>query len=127
LCKFIKKNKGILITIDYGYDQLISNFTLQTISNHKKTHLFENIGNQDITAYVNFNELKDIAKKNKLNIDLYCTQKEFLIAHGLKERKKRLQKNKSEDKIKNIELEYARLTKKSEMGEIFKVLIVSWF
>ena len=125
VCKFLRKNKGIFITIDYGYNDPLKNFSLQTIHNHKKTHLFENIGNQDITAYVNFNDFIDIASQYNLKIDLFCNQNEFLIGCGLKQRKEKLQKNKNNKTIKKIELEYERLTKKSQMGKIFKVLIVS--
>ena len=57
ICKFIKKNKGIFITIDYGYIDPPKHFSLQTVCNHKNTHLFENIGNQDITTHVDFEEL----------------------------------------------------------------------
>ncbi len=31
VCKYIKKNSGICITIDYGYKNLPNNFTLQSI------------------------------------------------------------------------------------------------
>ena len=86
---------GVCITIDYGYKEPPNNFSLQTIYNHKKTHLFENLGNQDITAHVNFDELMNIACKYELKIDLFCNQKDFLNGCGLKERKGELQKNKS--------------------------------
>ena len=125
VCKFIKKHKGVFITIDYGYKNLPSYFTLQTIFNHKKTHLFENIGNQDISAHVNFDEFIDIAKDNDLKIDLFCTQREFLITCGIKKRKDKLEKNKNEEAIKNLNLEYERLINKYQMGELFKVLVIS--
>ena len=125
VCKYIKKNSGICITIDYGYKDPPKNFSLQTIYNHKKTHLFENVGSQDITAHVNFNEFMNIAYKYKLKIDLFCNQKDFLIGSGLNERKAELQKNKNQKTFKKIELDYERLTNKFQMGEIFKVLIVS--
>ncbi|MDC0057650.1 SAM-dependent methyltransferase [Pelagibacteraceae bacterium] len=125
ICQYIKKNKGIFITIDYGYKKPQSYLSLQTIYNHNKTHLFENIGSQDITAHVNFDEFYNIAYKYELKIDLYCTQKDFLIGFGLKERKKKLQKNKSEKAYKKIEFDYERLTDKTQMGEIFKVLVIS--
>ena len=125
ICKFIKKNKGVFITIDYGYKDPPNYFTLQTLYNHKKTHLFENLGNQDITSHVNFEELINIAKKNSLKLELYCSQKDFLISCGMKERKDKLQINKSKKIIENLELDYDRLTNKSKMGEIFKVLVVS--
>tara|TARA_Y100001970_G_scaffold288248_1_gene415022 strand:- start:1683 stop:2726 length:1044 start_codon:yes stop_codon:yes gene_type:complete len=127
VCKFIRKNKGIFFTIDYGYNIPPKEFSLQAIYKHKKTHLFENLGKQDITAHVNFGELIDIAKKNKLNIDFYCTQKDFLMSLGIKERKEKLQKNKSKKNIENIQFDYERLVSDSQMGELFKVLLVSCF
>lgn len=125
ICKIIKKNKGVFVTIDYGYKNPPNYLTLQTIYNHKKTHLFENIGNQDITAHVNFDELINVANKNNLKIDIFCTQRDFLIAYGIKERKEKLQKNKNKETIKNLNLEYERLINKSQMGEVFKFLVVS--
>jgi len=125
ICKIIKKNKGIFVTIDYGYKDPPNYLTLQTIYNHKKTHLFENLGNQDITAHVNFDELMNVANKNNLKIDIFCTQRDFLIAYGIKERKNKLQKNKNKETIKYLNLEYERLINKSQMGEIFKFLVVS--
>ena len=125
ICKFIKKNKGIFITIDYGYKKPPDHLTLQTVSNHKKTHLFENIGNQDITAHVNFDELINIANNNDLDLDIYCSQKEFLISCGIEQRKEKLKINKNQKKTKNLDLEVDRLINGSKMGEIFKVLVIS--
>ncbi len=125
VCKFIKKNRGLFVTIDYGYKNPPSHLSLQTIYNHKKTHLFENIGKQDITSHVNFDELIHIAHKHDLKIDIFCTQKDFLITCGIQERKNYLEKNKNELIAKNLESGYQRLIDKSQMGEIFKVLVVS--
>jgi SAM-dependent MidA family methyltransferase len=127
VCSFIKKHKGVFITIDYGYKNPPNHLSLQTIYQHKKTHLFENIGNQDITAYVNFDELIIIAKKYNLKIETFCSQKDFLISCGIQERKKNLLKNKSDETINKINTEYDRLIENSQMGEIFKVLVISCF
>ena len=127
LCKFIKQHKGIFVTIDYGYQNPPNHLSLQTIFRHKKTHLFENIGNQDITAHVNFGELIFIAKELDLNIDIFSSQKDFLISCGIKERIKNLKKNKEEKTIRNLNSAYNRLVNESQMGEIFKVLIISCF
>ncbi len=125
ICEFIKKNKGVFVTIDYGYKNPPNILSLQTIYNHKKTHLFENIGNQDITAHVNFDELINLAIKKDLHVDLFCSQKDFLTTFGIEERKKNLQKNKNITTIKNLDSEYERLVDSSQMGEVFKVLVIS--
>ena len=127
VCKFIKQNKGVFITIDYGYKTLPNHLSLQTIYQHKKTHLFENIGNQDITAHVNFDKLILIANEYDLKIETFCSQKDFLISCGIEERKINLIKNKSDETIKKINAEYDRLVDNYQMGEIFKVLIISCF
>ena len=125
ICKFIKKNKGIILTIDYGYLEPINHFSLQTLYRHKKSHLFDHPGDQDITAFVDFGELINIAIKNNLKIDTYCSQKDFLLANGLYQRKINLQKNKDTTLIEDLEKDFKRLTDKSQMGRDFKVLIVS--
>ena len=127
ICSYIKKHKGVFITIDYGYKNPPNHLSLQTIYQHKKTHLFENIGNQDITAHVNFDKLISIANKYKLKIETFCSQKDFLISCGIKERKKNLLKNKSDEIIKKINVEYDRLVDNSQMGKMFKVLVISCF
>ena len=127
ICSYIKKHKGVFITIDYGYKNPPNHLSLQTIYQHKKTHLFENIGNQDITAHVNFDKLISIANKYNLKIEIFCSQKDFLISCGIQERKKNLQKNKSDEVIKKINAEYIRLVDNSQMGKMFKVLVISCF
>ncbi len=125
LCKHICKNKGLIIVIDYGYELPIKNFTLQSISNNKKTHIFDNLGMQDITSLVNFGELEDIAKQFNLKIVSYCTQRDFLIANGIIERSKKLKKNLTKQNKTMIEKQLHRLTSNHSMGKDFKFLIVS--
>ena len=127
VCKFIKEHKGVFITIDYGYKNPPDYFSLQTVYHHKKTHLFENIGNQDITAHVNFDALLFIANQYNLKIDTFCSQRDFLISSGIEERMKKLQKNKNQEDIRNLNSAYNRLVSNSQMGEIFKVLVISCF
>ena len=125
LCEHIYKNKGMIILIDYGYNTPIQNFTLQSVSAHKKTHIFDNIGLQDITSLVNFGELINITKKFNLNIVSYCSQRDFLITNGILERKEILKKNLPKAKKEMIEQQFERLTDKNSMGKDFKFFIVS--
>ena len=125
LCKHIFKNKGMIILIDYGYESPVKNFTLQSVSGHKNTHIFDNIGLQDITSLVNFGELINIAKQFNLNVVSYCNQRDFLITNGIQERKEILKKNLPEIKREIIEQQFYRLTDKNSMGKDFKFFIVS--
>ena len=125
LCKHIYLNDGLIILIDYGYKNPIKNFTLQSTYNHKKTHLFDNLGLQDITSHVDFNELINIAKEFNLKAISYMTQRNFLISNGIFIRKEKLKKNVIKEKKEIIEKEYIRLTDNKKMGGNFKVLIIS--
>ena len=125
ICEYITKSSGTFIIVDYGYDKLPEHFTLQSIFNHKPSNLFDNLGNQDITSLVDFKIFIDIAKKYKINIDTYCNQKEFLLANGLHERKKKIVKKCTPEQIKIIEAGYDRLIDEKQMGSIFKFLVLS--
>ncbi len=125
ICRYLKKNRGLCILIDYGYNNKIKNFTLQAIYNHKKTSIFENIGQQDISSHVNFNELIEIAKQNKLQINEFISQREFLIKYGILERKKKLLTNNSRLNKNLLNEEVDRLINVDRMGNLFKCLVVS--
>ena len=114
------KNKFVC-NLHSGWKGSLNNISQQAIK------LFENLGNQDITAHVNFDKLIFIANKYNLKIDTFCSQKDFLISCGIQKRMESLQKNKSEEIIKNLNSSYYRLVDNSQMGEIFKVLIISCF
>jgi len=125
ICKYLKKNRGICILIDYGYNKKLKNFTLQAIYNHKKTSIFENIGQQDISSHVNFNELIEIAKQNKLQINEFVSQRDFLIKYGILERKKKLLTKNSNLNKNLLDEEVDRLINVDRMGNLFKCLVVS--
>ena len=74
---------------------------------------------------INFKRLIEIAKEHNLNIYTFCSQKEFLLSHGIKERKNIILEkcnNKQKDIIKKG---YERLIDEKNMGSLFKVLIVT--
>ncbi len=125
ICKHIKKNRGVCILIDYGYNKKIKNFTLQAIYNHKKTSIFENIGQQDISSHVNFNELIEIAKQQKLKIKEFVSQRDFLIKYGILDRKKKLLSKNLNLKKNLLDEEVDRLINVDRMGNLFKCLVVS--
>ena len=125
ICKYLKKNRGLCILIDYGYNKELKNFTLQAIYNHKKTSIFENIGQQDISSHVNFNELIEIAKQNKLQINEFVTQRDFLVKYGILERKKKLLIKNSNLNKNLLDEEVDRLINVDRMGNLFKCLVVS--
>ena len=125
LSKFVIKNGGGLLFIDYGYDNLKSFNTIQAIKNHQKTNFLENKGDSDITHLINFGFLKKMLKINKLKISGYTTQGEYLKKIGIFERAEIISKN--QDFIKKADIFYRikRLTNENGMGKRFKVLFAS--
>jgi SAM-dependent MidA family methyltransferase len=116
-------NKGIAINIDYGYYQNNFKDTLQAIKNHKYSNILENIGNSDITSYVNFYQLAKISLENQLNVN-FMTQRDFLLSNGLELRKKILLQSLTNNQ-NNINKSIERLIDNKQMGNLFKVMISS--
>ena len=125
LSKSIKGTKGIALIIDYGCFTCNNfNDTLQALKNHKYSNIFKDLGQSDITAHVNFAYLKEIAQKENLQTWL-INQKEFLESLGIEIRRKNLIKDKSTKEQDLINSSINRLIDKDQMGELFKVLILS--
>jgi len=124
ISKIIEKNKGGLLIIDYGYDKKKMENTLQAIHKKNFSKVLENIGKSDITYKINFHIINNIIKSfYKLSIN-YTTQKEFLTNLGIYERAEIISKNKSFSKKIDIFYRLKRLTNESEMGKLFKVMLI---
>jgi SAM-dependent MidA family methyltransferase len=83
-------SKGFLLTIDYGYSareyysEERTKGTLLCYHRHQfNEDPFSNIGEQDITAHVNFSSLKKWGKEFGLRTIGYCPQGTFLISSGI--------------------------------------------
>lgn len=120
----IKRNKGCMLTIDYGFLKTEFISTLQSLKAHKKNEVLENAGEADITYLVNFELLFHIAQNEGLTAFPPITQKEFLISIGILEKMKlSLEREKDEAKKLLIEQSTERLISESQMGSLFKVFI----
>ena len=123
-------NNGIIMIIDYGYnsqeyflDDRMEG-TLVCIHNHQPN--FDpliNIGSQDISSFVNFSHISNLAVKNGLTVDGYLPQSSLLLNLGILEifetKDYRADKKVDElNKLKNILLP-------NTMGEIFKTLVLT--
>ncbi len=113
--------EGCILLIDYGYDKPKNKDTLQSVINHKKNELFNNLGNADITSHVNFSLLNEFFKKNKLKIKKTITQKEFLEKMGIMKRAEMLSKKMTFREKTNLYLRLKRLLSPKMMGNLFKV------
>lgn len=125
ICKHISIVYGMIIIIDYGYLDRPNHFTLQSIYNNKKSNVLDNPGLQDITSLVDFNQLITIGKSYNLKVDIFSTQREFFLSHGIKERAKKIMINSTKQQKNIIRNGLKRLIDKNNMGSLFKVLVIS--
>ena len=124
ILKFIKRNKGGLLIIDYGYFAEKMKDTLQAIHKKKYSKVLENIGKSDITYNINFYYIKKIAKKMKeLNVN-FTSQKKFLNKMGIQQRAEMISKNKTFTEKTDIFYRLKRLIHEKEMGDLFKVMLI---
>ena len=124
ILKIVKKNKGGLLIIDYGYFAKKMKNTLKAIHDKKHSTVLENIGNSDITYNINFHLISKIANNfSDLNI-CYTSQKKFLTNLGIYERAEIISKNKTFNDKADIFYRLKRLVDENQMGKIFKVMLI---
>jgi cyclopropane-fatty-acyl-phospholipid synthase len=122
--KFVKKNKGGLLIIDYGYFSKRMKDTLQAIYKKKHSKVLENIGQSDITYSINFFLIKKIAENFRgLNAN-FTSQKKFLTSLGINKRAEIISKNKTFTEKADIFYRLKRLINEKEMGDLFKVMLI---
>tara|TARA_Y100000741_G_scaffold5002_1_gene4211 strand:+ start:256 stop:1383 length:1128 start_codon:yes stop_codon:yes gene_type:complete len=120
---------GVIFIIDYGYHSseyfLKDRYegTLVCIHNHSPNfNPLINIGRQDISTFVNFTHIANIAKSLNLLVDGYISQSSFLINLGVLDI---FEEKKYSEEQKIIELNRLKnLLLPNTMGEIFKVLVL---
>jgi len=121
--------KGFVLTIDYGYpsSELYQSYhrlgTMVCYNKHTVNDLpYNNIGQQDITAHVNFSALKFWGAKHGLNNCGFTNQSQFLLGLGLTEHLRKLEEHEknSFEVRKKLMLVHTLLM---SMGKKFKVLI----
>ena len=120
----INTSGGLGLVVDYGYSKAGFGDTFQAISSHKFTDVLENPGNADLTAHVDFPDLKARAEVAGLKVLGPITQGEFLQNIGIEHRAGQLLKGASKKQEKEILAAVERLVMDSEMGDLFKVLVL---
>ena len=88
-------------------------------------NVLDQIGNSDITYSLNFNILKKIIKNFKLKCQGITTQRNFLINLGIEQRAEILSKNLPFSKKAVIYYRLNRLVNKNQMGNLFKVMLIT--
>ncbi|MCE5194255.1 MAG: SAM-dependent methyltransferase [Nitrospiraceae bacterium] len=120
--------EGFILTIDYGYpswDYYSEERNRGTLLCYYKHQIsedpYQNIGEQDITAHVNFSSVKKWAEELGIKTIGFCQQGAFLLGLGIDKSISNIYKTSSDyfaeiDKIKNLILP-------GTIGETHKVMI----
>ena len=124
ISNFVKKNRGGLLIIDYGYFNKKMKNTLQAISNKNFSNVLKNVGNSDITHLINFNLFNNIVNKiGELN-SITTTQGSFLTKMGINQRAEIVSKNLTFLKKADLYYRLKRLVDDKQMGALFKVMLI---
>ncbi len=122
ILRVIKKFKGGLLLIDYGYFGNLNTSSLQSVRKHKKNNLLENMGDSDITSLVNFKLLENYFKSRDMKVSKTVSQGFFLKKIGILSRAEILSKNMSFSNTSKMFFRLQRLLDPRLMGELFKVI-----
>ena len=124
ISKFIKKNSGGLLLIDYGYTDKKMKNTLQSISNHKFANILDDVGNVDITHNISFEIFRKFTDQMGGLKNNITTQKKFLTKMGIKQRAEIISQNLNFLNKADIYYRLNRLIDEKQMGNLFKVMFV---
>ena len=125
ISKTINNKKGALLIIDYGYIEEKMKNTLMAIKKHNITNVLDQIGSSDITYHLNFKILEKIIKNFKVKCQGITTQRKFLINLGIEQRAEIISKNLTFSKKANIYYRLNRLINEKQMGNLFKVMLIT--
>jgi len=130
LLKIIKKNSGLILTIDYGYEKPTGLSSLRGYKSNQLLNALEILQNAtfcDITYNVNFASLQAIAKDLNVNSYNIISQSEFLLDLGFNIRLQSLLNtlNPDSQEYKDFLTTANLLVDNEEMGGKFKVMLHS--
>jgi len=120
-------NRGFHLAIDYGY--LDREFyarpqgTLMCYWRHQVSeNPYDRVGEQDMTAHVNFSDLIDAGRAASLNAAEFSSQMDFLIRLGILDEIEPLALSGTAESVERLQA-IKKLILPGNMGERFKVLI----
>ena len=112
---------GAALLIDYGYMGPAIGETLQAVKAHEYADIFDEPGERDLTAHVDFAALVDEGRGAGLHVHGPAQQGDWLIQLGLAARAASLVKA-APERAEEIAAARDRLSSPKQMGQLFKVL-----
>ncbi|WP_026091126.1 SAM-dependent methyltransferase [Blastomonas sp. AAP53] len=117
----LKAQGGAALFIDYGYGAPQTGSTLQAVRAHEKVDPFADPGLCDLTALVDFAQLKQIALAGDVECLGPVGQGDWLMALGIAQRAAALAQSQP-TKAQDIMTALDRLVSPDQMGALFKVI-----
>jgi NADH dehydrogenase [ubiquinone] 1 alpha subcomplex assembly factor 7 len=117
----LKAQGGAALFIDYGYAAPQTGSTLQAVRAHRKVDPFADPGLADLTALVDFAQLKRIAFAGDVDCHGPVGQGDWLMALGIAQRAAVLAKGEP-GRAQDIMTAFDRLVSPDQMGALFKVM-----
>ncbi len=115
---------GAALIIDYGYEGPAIGDTLQAVRGHRYVNPFEEPGEADLTAHVDFATLKQAAEAEGLVAWGPVTQGDFLTTLGIGPRTESLARA-APERAESLALDRDRLVDHEQMGELFKAIALT--
>jgi NADH dehydrogenase [ubiquinone] 1 alpha subcomplex assembly factor 7 len=119
----IARQGGIAAIIDYGYEGPKAGETLQAVKAHRFADPFEEPGERDLTAHVDFATLSAMAELCDARVQGPVAQGEWLMRLGLAERATALAEV-SPERGAELKSQVSRLAAGEAMGRLFKVMAI---
>jgi NADH dehydrogenase [ubiquinone] 1 alpha subcomplex assembly factor 7 len=120
----LRAQGGVLLIIDYGYAEPGLGSTLQAVKAHSFADPFDHPGEHDLTAHVNFAELRGIAKMQDMAVYGPVGQGDWLTALGIDLRAQTLAAS-APGRATEIIAMRDRLVDPAQMGTLFKVMAIT--
>jgi SAM-dependent MidA family methyltransferase len=117
-----KAAPGYALFIDYGASTPEPGDTLQAIAKHEKVDPLEEPGGADLTAWVDFQTLAELAHAAGLDVYGPVGQGDFLRGLGIETRAAALARGRGDAVAAKIQRQLDRLVGPDDMGDLFKVI-----
>lgn len=127
LARRLVRDRGALLSIDYGHTQPGFGDSLQAVAQHRFVDPLAAPGEADLTTHVDFSALARAASAEGARVHGPVDQRDFLQALGLGARAERLGAGATPQQAVRIAAAVSRLTDPTRrgMGSLFKVMAIS--
>jgi SAM-dependent MidA family methyltransferase len=121
IARRLARHSGAALIVDYGHERSAPGDTLQAVARHGYADPWEEPGERDLTAHVEFEALAAAARDSGVRVIGPVAQGQWLRAMGIELRAETLAKASPERKSE-IEQACDRLVGTDQMGRLFKVI-----